>query len=465
MPSKRLLLSFALLLLQLTNFVHGAKKDIQVLSPEVVEAAVAAEDSALMGKMFPIVSKLFMRSKGGFSFHQVFKAVADLVDEREFAIFAMAGWLLVPVTQAIYQIIQHATAKGLGTQDDEEEVVDETKKSSKLGEAYEHTSPWDKKSRSTSEVTGGEKRGMFPFKDTVTFQVVDLISQASKIGLSVIVVDCVSLISRMMGYNPWNILENASRIFSKVVTTGWITFRLCDLKRFLLGKAIGSDLGKMNVIDNLANGVFHLVWMFYLLNYLEVETGVAIKSLFSVGATGTLVFGLASKDIASQILGGLTLHLSDKIFEGDDVRFSDGTSGKIEKVGWFETMIRNSDELVVGIPNTELSGQRVYNLSRTPRSHVKQELRISYDDARKIPKLLESIKEEIKRDCPKLIADGSRPFRAHWQNYEDDHLQIVVNCHFTIKPTGSEYWDNRQKMLEAIYRAAEKTGVHFVTAV
>jgi len=54
-----------------------------------------------------------------------------------------------------------------------------------------------------------------------------------------------------------------------------------------------------------------------------------------------------------------------------------------------------------------------------------------------------------------------RPFRAHWRNYEDDHLQIVVDCHFMIKPTGDEYWDNRQKVLEAIYQAATKTGVHF----
>jgi frataxin-like iron-binding protein CyaY len=30
-----------------------------------------------------------------------------------------------------------------------------------------------------------------------------------------------------------------------------------------------------------------------------------------------------------------------------------------------------------------------------------------------------------------------------------------------IKPTGDEYWDNRQNVLEAIYQAAKKTGVHF----
>lgn len=126
-----------------------------------------------------------------------------------------------------------------------------------------------------------------------------------------------------------------------------------------------------------------------------------------------------------------------------------------------ETQIRNSDELAVKIPNTHLAGQRIYNLSRTPRSQVKQTLRISYDDASKIPALLENIKEEIKQACPKLITDGSRSFRAHWVNYEADHLQVVVDAHFDIKPTGSEYHENRQNVLEAIYRAVKKTGVHF----
>ena len=186
------------------------------------------------------------------------------------------------------------------------------------------------------------------------------------------------------------------------------------------------------------------------------------QSLFSVGATGTLIFGLASKDIASQSLAGLTLHLSEKMFEGDSVRFSDGTSGTIAKMGWFETMIQNSDDVVVGVPNSQLTGQRVYNLSRTPNSQVKQTLRISYEDASKIPLLLDAIKDEIQNDCDKLIPGR---LRAHWSNFEDDHLQVVVDAHFIIPPTGRLYHDNRQKVLQAIYTAAKKTGVHFVVGI
>ncbi|KAL7544109.1 hypothetical protein ACHAXR_013587 [Thalassiosira sp. AJA248-18] len=463
MAFKRLL-SFAVVLLTLINVVHGAKKGKFEMSLEAVEAeaAVAAKDSALMGKLFPLFSKLFNR-KGELSFRQVVTAVIrgpGAADQREFAIFATVGWGLVPVTQSFYEVYANVTGRGLVGDDDDDEGAEavHTTTRAKLKEAFQGIT-LQGKARVAGEVAKQQNRKMSPFEETYLYQIVTHISQASKIGFSVIVVDCVSLISRMMGYNPWNIMEHASRIFSKVAYTGWITFRLKIMKRYFLERALGKmvegeDLGKLNVIDNLADGIVYLGWMFYILNYLEVQTGVAVK-----------VFGLASKDIASQLMSGLTLHLSDKIFEGDDVRFSDGTSGKIEKMGWFETMIRNSDELVVGIPNTQLSGQRVYNLSRTPRSQVKQELRVSYDDVAKIPKLLTSIKEEIQKDCPKLITDGSRPFRAHWRNYEDDHLQIVVDCHFLLKPTGGEYWDNRQKVLEAIFRAAKAAGVKFQTLV
>jgi len=33
-----------------------------------------------------------------------------------------------------------------------------------------------------------------------------------------------------------------------------------------------------------------------------------------------------------------------------------------------------------------------------------------------------------------------------------------------MKPTGDEYWDNRQQVLEAILRAAAKTDVHLEKA-
>jgi hypothetical protein len=40
----------------------------------------------------------------------------------------------------------------------------------------------------------------------------------------------------------------------------------------------------------------------------------------------------------------------------------------------------------------------------------------------------------------------------------------MVDAHFNVKPIGTEYWKNRQKVMEAIFRAVEKNGeVQFVT--
>jgi small-conductance mechanosensitive channel len=120
---------------------------------------------------------------------------------------------------------------------------------------------------------------------------------------------------------------------------------------------------------------------------------------------------------------------------------------------------------MVSVPNTNLVKQHVSNLSRVRYCQVKQVLRLQYKEASKLPGLLKSIKDEIRLACPSVIADGSRPFRAHWTNFGDDHLEIVVDAHFEIKPTAPEYWDNRQRVLQAIHRAVRIHQVEFALPI
>lgn len=75
--------------------------------------------------------------------------------------------------------------------------------------------------------------------------------------------------------------------------------------------------------------------------------------------------------------------------------------------------------------------------------------------------MIEDIKQEIRSNCPKLITDGSRAFRAFWRDYCKDHLELVVETHHRVPPTGNAYYDNREKVLEAVARAAERNGVTF----
>jgi small-conductance mechanosensitive channel len=150
------------------------------------------------------------------------------------------------------------------------------------------------------------------------------------------------------------------------------------------------------------------------------------------------------------------------MYVGDSVVFGDGTSGKVMKLGWMETQLRDSNNVVTRVPNTLLSSQKVSNLSRVRQSQVKQTLRFQYGDAKVMPQLLEDIKAEIRAACPKLVTDGSRPFRVFWTDYNEDNLEVMIDTHFNIPPSSDAYWINRQNVLMAITRAIAKYNVELV---
>ena len=250
------------------------------------------------------------------------------VDFREVSIYASIGWGLVPLTQGVYEVIADVSGRGELTSIEDKAKSDEEDADAEVAEVAR------------------PKRRLFTkaFKDTILYQVVSLISEASRIGMHVISFDCATMLIHLMGFNPFGVFDmsnvNLAGVFSSLIYSGWIVNRTKSFKRYLLEHAFGvdedADWGKMEVVDNLGNGLLYATWGVYILNKLEMQTGIAVKSLFSLGATGTLIFSLASKDIASQMMSGLTLHLSDKIYQGDTIEFSDGTSGIVEDLGWMQ---------------------------------------------------------------------------------------------------------------------------------
>ena len=74
------------------------------------------------------------------------------------------------------------------------------------------------------------------------------------------------------------------------------------------------------------------------------------------------------------------------------------------------------------------------------------------------------MKTEIRATCPKLITDKSRPFRAFWTDYKEDHLEVMIDTHFNIPPFSDDYWLNRQNVLIAITKAITKYNVQLLPA-
>ena len=114
----------------------------------------------------------------------------------------------------------------------------------------------------------------------------------------------------------------------------------------------------------------------------------------------------------------------------------------------------------MGLPNTRLLKETIRNLSRCKSCQVVQTIRLKFSDIPKIESILASIKEEVKQACPSIITVG-RPFRATLRDFQDDHITVVCDFHFNLPPSGDLYWDNRQKVLQAIDLAMRKNSKEF----
>lgn len=125
-----------------------------------------------------------------------------------------------------------------------------------------------------------------------------------------------------------------------------------------------------------------------------------------------------------------------------------------------ETKFRGSDNMETIVPNALISSQKVTNVSRIKISQVKQIIRIRYQDANKIQTIIKDIKNEIILSCPKLIQDNKiRPFRIYWTDYKNDHLEVMIDTHHMISPSTDEYYNNREQLLFAIYRAIKNNNI------
>lgn len=243
------------------------------------------------------------------------------------------------------------------------------------------------------------------FLSSYMFHVADHVSQASRLAILVYLVDCLAVLLSGLGFSSPALHHpntNLSTCFAKILYIAWAAQRMSVFKRYLLGRVIhkqqrlrmqqqqqqqqngmgtngsthtmihgtsnGSTnglkkpgvgalrrssttgdlktLGQAAIIDRLVDGLIWVVTGLFLLDILNVEMGVGVSSIFAFGSAGTLVMGLASKDVASMFVSGLTLTTTDHVREGDHVKFGDGTSGQILRIGWMHTTIRGYDELV-----------------------------------------------------------------------------------------------------------------------
>ncbi len=212
----------------------------------------------------------------------------------------------------------------------------------------------------------------------------------------------------------------------------------------LLSKTLGKILNKKEVDATLVKFVTSLVKI-ALITFVVIaaigQVGVETASFVAVIGAAGLAIGFALQGSLSNFASGVMLIIFRPIKVGDYIE-GGGSSGSVEEIGIFVTILRTPDNKVIYIPNSKLSGDNIVNYSVKDTRRVDMVFGIGYsDDIAKAKQVIESVLNSdsriLKDPAPMIVvselADSSVNFAVRpWVN-SADYWGVYFDTTETIK--------------------------------
>ncbi len=241
---------------------------------------------------------------------------------------------------------------------------------------------------------------------------------------------------------PWGIkLAIALAIF---IIGRWLAHRITAFIERLLTR---SKLDEMlvNFLGNIIRTLLVAVVAIAALDQLGVDT----TSLLAVLGAAGLAVGLALKDSLSNFASGVMLIIFRPFKVGDFIEAA-GVSGVVEKVTIFNTIMKTGDNREIIVPNSQIYGGTIVNVSARPTRRIDLVIGIGYeDDLKKAKDILEQILREDER-----VLDEPAPAVALGELADS-------SVNFNVRPwvNSGDYWPVRADLLEKIKLTFDEQGI------
>lgn len=198
-----------------------------------------------------------------------------------------------------------------------------------------------------------------------------------------------------------------------VVCISWLSVRWvkwCFLNLNRRSERVGVGIGTIHALNKLFT---FLVIIIALMIIFQIF-GVNVIPLLAFGGIGVAGLAFAAQDVIANFFGGAMLHFTQPFYVGEMVAIpsQNNFEGTIEEIGWYTTVIRDTEMRPVYFPNALFSKMNVINVSRRSHRRVIETVSIRMEDIGKI--------EGIVRDLRKKFAD-------HREVDEKNNMSVVVN--------------------------------------
>ena len=219
---------------------------------------------------------------------------------------------------------------------------------------------------------------------------------------------------------------------------------IVSLVEKLLAKAKMEEI-LINFISSIVSAVLTLFIIVAALDRLGVDT----TSLIALMGAAGLVVGLALQGSLQNFAAGVMLIIFRPFKAGDYVD-AGGTSGTVETIKIFNTVLKTPDNREVIVPNGAIYGGTITNFSARATRRIDMVFGIGYgDDIRKAKEVIKAIlesDERILKDPEPLIAVGELGDNS-------------VN--FNVRPwvNSGDYWPVKFDLNERIKLAFDENGI------
>ena len=241
---------------------------------------------------------------------------------------------------------------------------------------------------------------------------------------------------------PWSInigLALVIFIVGRIVAKG-ITGAI---KRVMTRAELDDSL--KNFLGNIINVSLLVVVIIAALEQLGVDT----TSVLAIFAAAGLAVGLALKDSLSNFAAGVMLILF-KPFKIGDVITAAGVTGCVETINIFNTMMKTGDNQEIIIPNGQVYGNTITNITARDTRRIDLVIGIGYDD--NIGKAKSLLNDIIASD-PAILKDPSPTILV----LELGESSIDLAVRPWVKT--SDYWAVRSDLLQSIKETFDKNNI------
>ena len=198
-------------------------------------------------------------------------------------------------------------------------------------------------------------------------------------------------------------------------------------------------------VGNILNTVLLVVIVIAALEQLGVDT----TSVLAVFAAAGLAVGLALKDSLSNFAAGVMLIIF-KPFKVDDVIETAGKIGKVQSIQIFNTVLRTGDNQEIIIPNSQIFGGSITNITACDTRRIDLVIGIGYDDDIKKAK---SLIETIVANDPAILKEPAPTIMV--LELGESSIDIAVRPWVNT----SDYWTVRADLLQCIKETFDDNGI------